>query len=80
MRYFLAAVGFCVISVAYGAVTGMVLGVVALADCILTDEQVDAGETCVALADVVFLPLLIAALLGFIAVQWAFLRAVLRKP
>lgn len=79
MRYLRAAIGFCVITAAFGTATVVVLGSLVMAHCVLSDAQIEAGETCTQLADLFFLPTLIVAVLGFVGIQWVFLRWALRR-
>ncbi|WP_162997942.1 MULTISPECIES: YccF domain-containing protein [Brevundimonas] len=74
MRYLGAAIGFCVITAAFWTATVMVLGALVMAHCVLSDAQIDAGETCTQLADLFFWPTLIVAVLSFVGIQWLFVR------
>lgn len=78
MRY-LGAVGFCVIAAGYWAATVVVLGSLVMAHCVLSDAQIDAGETCTPPTDLFFFPALFVAVIVFVAIQWVFLRWALRK-
>lgn len=79
MRYLGAAIGFCVITAAFYTATVVVLGFLVMAHCVLSDVQIEAGETCTTPADLFFWPTLIVAVLGFVAIQWVFMRWALRK-
>lgn len=78
MRYLGAAVGFCVIAAGYCTAIVMLLGSLVMAHCVLSDVQIEAGETCTQPADVFFFPTLIVAVVVFVGIQWAFLRWALR--
>lgn len=79
MRYLGAVVGFCVITAAYCTATVVVLGSLVMAHCVLSDAQIEAGETCTQPADLFFIPTVIVAVIVFVGVQWVFLRWALRK-
>ena len=79
MRYLGAAIGFCLITAACCTATVVVLGSLVMAHCVLSDAQIAAGETCTQPADLFFWPVLLAAVLGFVGLQWVFLRWALRK-
>ena len=78
MRYLGAAVGFFVITAAYGTATVIVLGSMVMAHCVLDDAQIEAGETCIQPANLL-LPTLILAVIVFGGIQWLYLRWALRK-
>ena len=79
MRYLGAVVGFSVITAAYCTATVVVLGSLVMAHCVLSDAQIEAGETCTQPADLFFIPTLIVAVIVFVGIQWVFLRWALRK-
>lgn len=78
-RYVAAVVGFCAISAAYITATLLVPFVLVMSHCALSDAQIDAGEACTQPADLFFRPIVIAAVIGYVWLQWMFLRWALRK-
>lgn len=74
-----AVFGFCLISIAYGAATLLALSVLVMSHCVLSDAQIAAGETCVQPTDQFFWPIAAVAVIGFVGIQWIFLRWTLRK-
>ena len=75
-----AIVGFLLILFFYGAPSVMILGLIVIADCAPTEAQIASGESCTQLADMIFWPVLIVLLAGFVLIQAVFLRWVFRKP
>lgn len=78
-RYVSAVIGFCAITLLYGAVTLFVLFVLVMSHCALSDAQIAAGETCTPLGDLYFKPAVATAVVGFVVVQTLFLRSVLGR-
>lgn len=78
-RYAKAVFGFCLISAAYFLAAMSALSVLVMSHCVLSDAQIAAGQTCDQPADRFFGPAVIAALVGFVVVQWLYLRRALRK-
>lgn len=79
MRYLGAAIGFCAITAAFWTATIVVLGAMVMAHCVLSDAQIEAGQTCTQPADLFFWPTVIVAVLSFIGIQWLFMRWALHR-
>ena len=79
MRYVGTVVGFCLISAAWITATMLVLFMLVMSHCSLSDAERASGATCTPPADLYFWPTAIMAVIGLVCVQWVFLRRALRK-
>lgn len=74
-----AVLGFCLISAAYLGVAAVALGTLVMSHCVLSDAQVALGQTCAQPADKLFWPGVVAAVGGWVLIQYLYLRWALRK-